>query len=221
MHRWGHRSTNGVNNVFGAEAEVYGKPDIRDSRIASGQIFNSSIITDSTVAGSVVIGPYAIVTRSSVLGNSRVIDNALIENSTVSGNAVICGRAQAFSSDITDNAKVYDNARVQRVRMFGDAIVCGTAIVSAPEGVVLDLGYGVFLDRGLWHRAPLLFHTSTGRTVVESSDNLVNIGCVTNTSDKWLGGAGDRYGRLMGMSKEEIDEVRYYVEILEQEKKKC
>lgn len=220
-HLWGMRSVNGTDNQFGTTAEVYGVPEIENSRVIYGRVMNEAKVYDSLVSGNVLIGGEALVSRSMVLGNAIINGEAVVTSSSVCDNAVVTDRAAVELSDILGNSRVFENAYVKNARLKDEVIIRGEGRLIGVEGGIIEVGGYVFIDRGTWRRAPLHYVTSCGLVVVESVDNLVNISCITNDVRKILGKAGTRYGKIMGMTNEEIQEVQYCTELIAKETGKC
>lgn len=197
QHQWGHRSGAGkyINSTFGPNTEVFGSPTISYSvlldraMVFGGQIMNSNISEDA------------------IFNGSRLIHTVMRHRS------VMADQACAFNSYLGDEARVLDKGSVSGVIMTGHATVCGTGIVIGGSRHLILSGHD-YIDRGVWFRRPATFISSEGRVVTENVGQLVTVGCTTNTVEKWLGGAGRRYGKIVGMTKAEIDEVQGYVEQL-------
>jgi NDP-sugar pyrophosphorylase family protein len=220
-HLWGMRSTNGINNQFGESVEIFGKPAIRDSRIIYGTITGYGIIDNSIISGNVNISGSPIIKNTVIMGNAIISDTCTLTSSCVADTAVVTDMATVEMSDIFGNCKVSEKAYLRSVRLTDHVIIKGDARVVGVEGGILHIGGYVFIDRGTWRRAPLHFVSSCGLVVTESIDNLININCITNDVRKILGPGGRRYGRIMGMTPEEIDEVQGYAEIIAKETGKC
>lgn len=215
IHQWGHRSGKGKyeNTKFSENAEVYDSPTIEDSLIYGGKIFNSPIIENSSMSGYPTICGETKIVNSHVSGFAFVND-ALIVNSTISDGAIVAGGSVLYS-DISGSAKVLDKAVVVHCEVDAFSIVCGDAIVRGTESnPVILLGHD-YLDSGDWYRPPVTFAASSGFIVSEATGRDVVISCTKASVEKWLDrGAGRRYGKMVGMSPEEIDEVQYYTEVI-------
>lgn len=215
IHQFGHRSGRGSyeNTKFSSSAEVYDAPKIKDSLIYGGRIFDTAKIKNSSVSG------YATISGDSYISNSHVsgfalVNNSYLLNSVVSGGAIISG-GQVFSSEVSDSAKILDKAHLWFCRMDKFAIVCGNARVKGREDNPVILTEHDYLDSGDWYRPPVTFAASSGFIVSEATGRDVVISCTKASVEKWLDrGAGRRYGKMVGMSPEEIDEVQYYTEVI-------
>lgn len=221
-HIWGIRTTSGDNNQFGPEAEVFGEPDIKDSRIIYGRIMNKACVYGSLVSGNVLIAGDAVVNYSTIFGSATINGDVRLLESSVCDTAVVTDQAVVIRSDVMGNSRVFGNAYVKNARLKDEVIIRGNARLIGDEGSIVEVGGYVFIDRGVWNRAPLHYvcHLS-GLVVNESEGDLVNVNCTTNTVKKWLSGAGRRYGTRLGMTSEELDEVQYYVETIAKETGKC
>lgn len=210
-HQWGFRSGTGDyrGSEFSEDAEIHGSPEITDCLIYGGNIFGTPTLRDSSLIGNPFISGKCGIIDSDVMGCSKITDLAVSVNSKHSGLSVLADKAIVFNSWLSGNCKVLESSVVNKCDISGNAVVCGNAVVMGCE---LD-GY-MFLDRGLWERPPLSFICSSGLVVNESVFGYVNVSCITNKIEKWLGGSGDRYGKLLGMSSFELEEVRYYVKLV-------
>lgn len=195
-HQFGHRSEKGTytNTNFSEEAEIYGSPILENCSIRGGKVLGQSILRASSMSDS-----------------PMVTDQAEVINSHLYGRAMVADQSRVVSSVVADDAKVLDHARVDFTVMFDHSIVCGTGIVMGSLFSVVSLNGYAYIDRGVWTRPPITYITKAGFIVNENIDDLVTVSCTTSTCKKWLSGAGRRYGKLIGMSVEDIDEVEYWV----------
>lgn len=221
-HVWGARSVDGENNQFSQYAQVFGKPVIRNSRVMAGRIFNEPYINNCTLVGESLIFNSPRLDNTVVIDTPVIAGKAYLDKCTVAGNAVVLDNVSARNCMIMGKARISGNAILENAAIGDEVIIKGTAHIKGLAGGVLEIEGYVFLDRGVWTRAPLHYvcHKS-GLVVTESEGELVNINCTTNTAKKWLNGAGRRYGKMLGMTPEELDEVDHYTELIAKETGKC
>lgn len=221
-HIWGARSVQGVNNQFGQDAQVYGTPTIKDSRMLMGRVFDTADIENCTISGDIMIFGSPILINTVVIGKSVVGGQACLNSCTVSDMALVYENAHLQNCHVVGNARIHGEADVRNAMIGGEAIIKGTAKIFGQEGGVLEIGGYVYLDRGIWNRAPLHFVCeASGLVVTESEGEQINVNCTTNTAKKWLNGAGRRYGKILGMTPAECDEALYYIELIAKETGKC
>ena len=191
-------------NKLGPNTSVYGDSSIVDSLIYdSAEIYNSGVHS------------------SSVAGNAKVIESS-ISDSHISGLSMIA-KSKTLSCKMFDSSRAYNTTMVE-VTMEGRSIISGGAVTGAnlkdeahvcggyvyrwEEEVVLD--GKMFIHKGIWNRAPLiLYATLSDYTVQECVNGKIHINCTCNTIEKWLGGAGVRYGRMMGLNDTQVQEIEY------------
>lgn len=207
-HVFGHRSGKGTYDAvdWGAgEAEVYGSPTIINSSVLRGKVFDTVTILNSEVCGprDDLDFEEPTISGKSIVVNSKIFDGVVLADEAIVNNSLLYGAS-----------KVIENGNIRWCNMHDNAIVAGDAVVSGTEYSPVFLRHDVYIDRGFWNRAPLSFSCKSGYVVTESVDNLVNVSCTTNTIDKWLSGAGRRYGRILNMAEKEIDEIQGYVEMI-------
>jgi hypothetical protein len=200
-HQFGHRSGEGtyINSSFGEAAEIYGSPLIENSYIHSGKVF-SGVIKESGMQGD------------AIFNGGHLIHSVMTDQSLVAGDVY------AFNSQLWHNSRLLDRANINGVHLLNEAMVCGTGMVIGytPESDYkpLVLKEYDFIDRGTWYRRPRTYVVEGGWVVTENVGQLVTVSCTTNTIEKWLGGAGRRYGRFVGMAPETIDEIQGHVEAI-------
>lgn len=219
-HNWGLRSGKGTykNSQFSRYFEAFGAPRIIGSHCLGGQVFGEPVITNTYMDGIPVVQGEAEITDSVILGSAKIIGSPVLTDSSVADFGVVADHAFLFQSDVAGNARVLDHAVLKNTMVTGNALIKGSAQIVGPKDGILEIGEYIILDRGLWTRAPIHFICNSGYSVTESENEYVTVSCTTNTTKKWLSGAGRRYGKLMGMTEEEIDEVQYYVEAIAKEK---
>lgn len=205
-HQWGLLSNDGTyeNCVFSEEFETYGKIQIKNSECLGGKVMGNSLIADSILTGTPIISGANVIKRS-----------------VVADRAVVQGMCYLEDSVVMADARVYGSASATHVLIGDDAIVCGTAVIIGSLNNPIDIVGHCFVDRGVWYRAPLHYVCKSGLVVAESAHGLVNVNCITNKPSKFLSKYGRAYGKKLGMTEEEIDEVQHYVEIVEKERYKC
>lgn len=194
-HTFGLRSGKGVYEevVFGNTLEILGAPKIYKSQVLSGLILGSPVIELSKMDGDMpVIADYASVYMSRVMDTSRVV-----------GNASVIG------SSIYNDARVFENAVVHNSCISEHAVIRGTATI-----LFCEINGWADIHEGIWARPPLHFVATGGWSITEGIDDKVTVSCTSNKISKWLSGAGRRYGKLVGMPKEQIDEVQHWVEVI-------
>lgn len=203
-HQWGLLSNDGRydNCSFWQEFETYGAPNLSNTKCLGGQIFGNTLIEDSVVVGTPIIAGANVIRRSVVADKSVVQGMCHLEDSVVMGKSRVYGSAALTHTLVTDNA-----------------IVCGTAVIVGSEKNQIDITGYCYVDRGVWYRAPIHYVCTSGLVVTESADGLVNVNCITNKPSKFLSKYGRAYGKKLGMTEEEIDEVQYYVAKIEEERK--
>lgn len=207
-HVFGQRSKTANylgDTVFSEDVEIYGSPTLIDSILHGGYIFDKPWIDHSTIAEYAVIAGESFVVYSFVGGLAKVTGRPMVEGSSISGGSIVADTAVVKDSFVSLNARVFGDAYVENSTITGGAIVCGNAVVigTAIEG-------NTFIDRGVWNRPPLSFTCKSGFCVTESTGDLINIHCITSPARKWLK-AGERYGRVLGLSEEDIREIDEYV----------
>lgn len=189
-HQFGHRSEGGKydnNNTFSDKAEVYGSPVIKDSQILGGKIFGGEIY-ESTIKDEAIVSGSPHIIKTSVMNS-----------------AIIADQGSAYGSVIMGNARLLDKGSVNGVLMRDNAMVCGTGmVIGQPEMVLEEWDY---VDRGIWYRRPVTYISKSGFVITENVGHLVTVSCTTNTVSKWLGGAGRRYGQLVGLEEGEIHDM--------------
>lgn len=196
-HQFGHRSEKGtyIDTKFSENAEIYGSPVLQGCNIQGGRVFGQSSLYLSNMTGS-----------------PMVTDQAQVINSHLYGRAIVADQSRVISSVIADDSKVLDHARVDFAVMFDHSIVCGTGIVMGSPFSVVSLNGYAYVSEGVWTRPPITYITKAGWIINESIGDRVTVSCTTNSVHKWLSGAGRRYGKLIGMQPEDIDEVEHWVQ---------
>lgn len=197
LHQWGHRSERGIyiNNAFGKEAEIFGSPFIKNSMIMGGKILGGRLV-------------------NCLMDGEPIFNGREAYSVELHDKAMMIDHTYAWNSQLWGESRLLDKAHISAVSMFDNATVCGTGIVigTSKTNVVLN-GYD-YIDRGIWYRKPVTYICESGFVVTENVEQLVTVSCTTNTVAKWLGGAGRRYGRILGLSESEIDEIQTYVSMI-------
>lgn len=208
-HQFGQRSGAGTykNTEFGENAEIYGSPNISNSKILHGQIFDSPRIHNSVVSGLSVISGKATIKSSFVGGRARVIGNPYVIHSFIMDDAVISDEVLVQNCEVTDKVKITDNARVEHSRISGDVVITGNGkLIGRPHDILDISGYN-YIHRGLWMKPPKVRVASSGFVLTECTEGHVDIGCICNKPDKFLR-AGYRYMEILGFTKEQTDEIK-------------
>ena len=213
-HIWGIRSTDGTDNNFHEEVEIYGEPILTNNIFTGGKIFGEVVITGSMIGGNTVVAGKVQILDSNIMGNSMVMENCWVWKSHLSDSVVVTDRASVKNSVLYGDARVFGEATVKNAILGPGVIIKGTAKVIGPEKGFIHFNKPMTLDRGEWSRPPISFTTSSGLIVTESIDDMVKVNCQTAPVSKWLGGAGDRYGKQLGMTDEERRETLDLVKII-------
>lgn len=178
-----------------------------------GQVFGSPMILNSSISGYPRISGRPTINRSHISGTAQVLGMPYIKHSVLSGNCVVNGNPTIYSSEVGDNARILDNSALWFCRVTGNAMVTDTAKLVGTEDSPIELSNWDYVCEGRWTRRPLNYVASSGFVVSESVGRKVVINCTNNTVEKWLNrGAGRRYGRLVGLTNEQTDEIQYLVE---------
>jgi hypothetical protein len=215
-HQWGFRSQYGEygHSKFSEEAEIFGSPRIWDSLIYGfGQIFDNASVQWSSVSGYPRISGNAQVIHSHVSGIAQVSGNATVYYSIISDYAVVADKTLCVKSEVSDRSRILDKARVNNCLVKDFATVMGTAHVIGTRNNPIILDGHCFVDEGVWYRKPITFVCSSGFVVSESVGRKVVVSCTKADVDNWLSGKGRRYGKRIGLTPSQIDEIEYYVEV--------
>lgn len=215
-HIFAHRSGQGIyeNCKFAKGVEIFDTPKMYDSLIYGGQTFDSPNIVNSSLASYCRINGRPRIRDSHVSGTAQIYGMPQIYNSVIAGNALIGKDVGIHFSEILGNARILDKARVIDAVITGNAVVCESANVWGKHESPLEIGGYTYISEGTWLRPPLVLETDFGFAIVESINRNVHIGCITNTVEKFLSGAGDRYGHLLGLDKSQVDMLRYGVQYM-------
>lgn len=214
IHQFLQRSGAGEyeNCKFGTQTvEIFDNPKMKNSLIYGGQFFDSPNIEDSTFGGFCRVSGRPHVARSHISGTAQVSGFAIVRDSVLYENAVVTKSSRIIDSWVGDNARVMDGAWVVHADLREQAMVCGTAHVIGHPDEPLIIGGWAFICEGTWIRPPVHYVTSSGFVVTESVGRNISIGCITNTVEKWQSGAGEKYGKLVGLDKHQIAEIEYFV----------
>lgn len=213
-HIWGIRSTDGTNNNFHEDVEIYGTPVLFSNLFVGGKIFGNVAISHSIVGGNALVTGEANINFSTLMGDCKVIGDVTIEKSCVSDQAVISDQATVINSMVMGDAKIFGRAHVENALIGPGVIIKGDASIIGPEKGMLQLVGHMIIEAGEWTRPPISFATSSGLVVTEAHDNQVKVNCQTATIDRWLGGAGDRYGKQLGMTDSERKETLDLIKLI-------
>jgi uncharacterized protein YuzB (UPF0349 family) len=218
IHQFLQRSGDGeyINTKFAPHSvEIFDSPKFENCLVYGGQFFDSPTCKDSSFNGFCRVSGRPDIRRSHVSGTAQINGFSRVVDSVVSGNAVVTKNAQVRSSEISDNSRILEDAYVENCAVSEQAMICGKAVVvgKGPEKMVIN-GW-TYISEGWWHRPPMSFVCQSGYVVTESIERNISIGCITNTVEKWKSGAGEKYGKLLGLDKSGIDEIRYYVNEIE------
>ena len=211
-HIWGIRSTDGHNNNFHEDVEIYGNPEMHDNLFVGGKVFGPAIIKNSIIGGNTLISGEVTVFNSTLMGDCKLTGYATVQKSCISDQATITDVATVINSMVMGDAKIFGRAHVENALIGPGVIIKGDASIIGPEKGMLQLVGHMIIEAGEWTRPPISFATSSGLVVTEAHDNQVKVNCQTATIERWLGGAGDRYGKQLGMTdserKETLDLIR-------------
>jgi hypothetical protein len=198
-------------------------------------------VTESKIGGdTTIIGP-SYIDKSIIADNADIIKSSIYDSNVVSYSTVlssvmlhshVSGQAKVFNSKlyksvVCENAKVID-ANLDLATVEGGAMVIGAevkgvtvrdeAVVSGIDTKVegdFTLDGGMIIHSGLWTRAPKILYAKLSRyTVQECVNGNIHINCTCNTPEKWLGGAGLRLGRMMGLNPEQSHEIIGLIRIM-------
>lgn len=216
-HIWGIRSTDGTNNNFHEDVEIYGSPSLFSNLFVGGKIFGPVAISHSIVGGNTLVAGEANINFSTLMGDCKVMGYVTIDKSCISDQAVITDEATVINSMVMGDAKIFGKAHVENALIGPGVIIKGDASIIGPEKGLVEFTGHMIIEAGEWTKPPISFTTSSGLIVTEAVDNQVKVNCTTGPIDKWLGGAGDRYGKQLGMTdnerKETLDLIRLIGEI--------
>jgi ADP-glucose pyrophosphorylase len=159
---------------------------VRKCRIENSLIC-SSIIENSTVINSTITGGKIV---DSFIETELVTDFASINNSSVTGKCRIAQTAYLENVQIA-NATVTGNAR----------LINWQGLFDGREG---------YISKGIWHRPPKTLVVGDGLTITESVEGFAYCGCYEFPITKWLK-IGERYGKKLGLSVGQVDEIRQFV----------
>lgn len=180
-----------------------------DSLLYGGQLFNGNLI-NCTMSGFPIVSTLS-ARHTHISGHARVIGNTSIGRSVISDMAVVSGKA-IYGSELYGNSMVLDEADVSFCILEDFAVVCGNAVVVGDVKNPMVLSGYTYIHTGLWLRPPRTeVAWKSGIIVSECKNGKVNVGCICNTPEKFLGGAGDRYGLMLGLNGDQLDEVREIV----------
>lgn len=220
-HIWGIRSTDGANNNFHEDVEIYGNPEMHYNLFVGGKVFGPAIIRNSIIGGNTLIAGEVTVFNSTLMGDCKVTGYASVQKSCISDQATITDVATVYNSMVMGDAKIFGRAHVENALIGPGVIIKGDASIIGPEkGLAEFTGY-MIIEAGEWTKPPISFTTSSGLIVTEAVDNQVKVNCTTGPIDKWLGGAGDRYGKQLGMSDDERKETLDLIRLIGEMKGLC
>lgn len=190
-----------TNSKIGGDTTIIGPSYITDSSISDDADVITSSIYDSYIAGYATIVSSAL-NHSHVSGHGKIIHGKMYKS-------CLCEGAKVNGGEL-NNATVYGRSMVIDATING-AVVRDEAIVSGVNTVVegdIVIDGGMILHSGIWTRAPkILYAKLSNYTVQECVDGKIHINCTCNTPAKFLGGAGRRYSRMMGLTEEQTDEI--------------
>lgn len=209
---------------------------VKNSKLSGdSEIYGSSVIFESLLVDSPMVSDESCV-KESVLNNwARVGGKAIVSNSYVGGVGNVGGRSTLHNSYLIDGASVLDTADVYgswlsgKARVSGDACVInadlqdsshvlGDAIVKGDWGDRLVLNRFMFLHTGYWTRPPIYMEAELSKMFVqECANGNIHINCICNTPKRWLSKsarAGQRYGNMVGLNREQIEEILHLTESL-------
>ena len=210
---FGFRSKFGTyqNSKFGGDTGCFGFPTIKDSLIyEQAEVMDNALVLDSSLSahakavgearvvkshlcGVSLVGGKALVMKSVVEGAGRVLDKAQLHKSWLSGRAILSGNAIAEHTDIRDE-----------VHITGDAEIYG----DSRNPMILE--GGLFIHSGVWTKPPrILYAEMSNYSVQECVGGNIHINCICSTPAKWMGGAGEKYSRLMGNNKGQTRELLF------------
>lgn len=207
-HQFGYRSGEGdyTGSTFGTDAIVIAKNDIKFSAvtgfaklIGNNRLTNCSVVGNSVLCDTESEGGHFVDTVS----HYNIVKKSLLEY-----NTIVWSRIENcyLKHSIIDNCVLQD--------VTGKDVQLKNCQV---KDCVLPLN--CIIEEGIWTRPPLTFTCKSGFVVCEGIEDKVIVSCTNNKIDKWLSGAGRRYGRTLGLKEEEIDEIENYVRIIRDSKK--
>ena len=171
---------------------------VSGSEVCRSQVI-SSIITKSLVTDSLITG--GMIENSHISSAELVADFALIKNSFVGTKSRIVHTAYL------------ENVKVENLTVSGDARLVGwhnKEVFDGREG---------YISRGLWTRPPKILRLPAGLTITESVPSFAFCGCREFAISHWLK-IGDRYGKTLGLSPEDVARIRQFLISLETTQKK-
>lgn len=213
-HQMGFRSK-GVTVIgdceFSEDSECLGNCTLSDSSILdSGLVSDSAWLNKSMVMGYGKVLGDARAYASIVAEVACVCGQAKIFKTSVGDSAFIGGTATVHNSVIKENSRVIENGFVMYSSLSGQATVEGGQVIGTPKKT-LNLHPLAFIHAGTWRRSPIVYKAQLSDfTVQECVDGRVHIGCLCGKPEKWVGrlDAGEKYGTLVGLNYDQIDELR-------------
>lgn len=148
-----------------------------------------------------------IYLNSSISSDSIVTGKPRIEDSIIKGRSVISDKSLIRGSIVFDSI-VSDETLLRNCAVINSTILNDATIYGFNERIFIK---DSIIVEGTWFRPPITYTLPTGWIITESIDDRVTVSCTTNKIDKWLSGAGARYGKLVGMSQDEIDVCLFYI----------
>jgi len=207
--------TKHLRSKFSDNFESFGKCRFEDSLLYGGLV-SESVITDSSSSS------YPLITNSTVIkshiGGLSFIGHSKVAKFFSTGKIRV---VNSFGIDVwMEDFSIVENAKVFHTLLQDNATVKGGKVVGKRDEKII-LGGSTVIDRGVWKVAPLNYTSPNGISITENVGNLVTVSCITNTCEKWLGGAGRRYGRMLGFTKEDTDFIEDRVYQIGQWQEEC
>ena len=186
---------------FSENFQSFGKCNFENSLLYGGMVIDSNLYNSMTnnfpyVVNSTLVNSY-VGSLAKVVGSKHGLSR--FTGSSVSTNSM---GADIWMYDFS----ILENAKAYHVILKDSAVIKGGSVVGT-RAKRIELGGSTTIDRGKWTVAPLNYTTPSGISITENVGNLVTVGCITNTCEKFLGGAGKRYAKIVGSS-DEVDFIR-------------
>lgn len=141
--------------------------------------------------------PESVITGEPNIWNSKILGNSVISDRVSMIDCII------YNSIISDDVVLKDCIVI-------NSTITGSTVITGKYEAKLVVKDSILVE-GIWNRNPISYTLPTGWTITESINDRVTVSCTTNKIDKWLSGAGARYGKLVGMSQDEIDVCLFYI----------
>lgn len=195
------RSRSGSGKIYDSseanQSFVDRHTSLHDDSSVWGSEIRGSLITDSTICHSQIKNSFV---TSSFVTNAVIIDSPLIATELVAGGFIL--RSSVTGASRISGGEIVDSD-VKNLTLLGGRLV----------GLDFDAREG-YISRGIWARPPRIEVIGEGLTITESvtDENGLNLycGCFEFPAHRWLK-IGERYGKSLGLSVAQVDEIRQII----------